>query len=76
MLLHIDSRLPKVVVQDLVQRAAKFQCFKAIVYDAAYKSDRVTENEWKNDFKLPPHMKIGSLEKYNWQPAGKKFEST
>lgn len=27
-------------------------------------STLVTENEWKNDFKLPPYLKLGSLLKY------------
>ena len=26
---------------------------------------RMTENEWKNDFELPPYLKLGNLEKYD-----------
>lgn len=27
-------------------------------------SNRITENEWKNDFIIPPHLKAGSLIQY------------
>ena len=32
--------------------------------NAQYLSERVTENEWKNDFEIPPHLVAGSLIKY------------
>lgn len=63
-LLCIDARLPKDVRKDLIQRAAQFDDFKGIILDAQYYSNRVTENEWKNDFAIPPHLKCGTLEKY------------
>jgi len=63
-MLSIDARLPEDVRKDLIQRAAKFSDFKGIVLDAQYYSNRVTENEWKNDFAIPPHLKCGTLEKY------------
>lgn len=50
--------------RDLVERACKFSDFKGIIIDAQYYSNRVTENEWKNDFIIPPHLKCGTLEKY------------
>jgi len=34
------------------------------VINAQYQSNRLTENELKNDFKLLPHLKMGNLEKY------------
>jgi hypothetical protein len=34
------------------------------VINAQYLSERVTENEWKNDFEIPPHLKAGTLIKY------------
>jgi hypothetical protein len=34
------------------------------VINAQYLSERVTENEWKNDFVIPPHLKAGTLIKY------------
>ena len=61
---ELDSRLPAAVRQDLVDRVAAHPCFKGIVIDAQYLSARVTENEWKNDFIIPPHLVAGSLIKY------------
>jgi len=63
-LLLIDARLPEAVRRDLVERACKIPDFKGIIIDAQYYSNRVTENEWKNDFIIPPHLKCGTLEKY------------
>ena len=65
MLVQIDGRLSKKIVHDLAFRASKLNNCIGIVFDASYKSMRVTENEWKHDFKLPPHLKCGSLEKYD-----------
>ena len=42
------------------------KCFRGIVVNCQYLSHRVTENEWKNDFVIPPHLKAGSLVKYCW----------
>ena len=38
--------------------------FIAIVINAQQISSRITENEWKNDFIIPPHLKAGSLIQY------------
>jgi isopentenyl diphosphate isomerase/L-lactate dehydrogenase-like FMN-dependent dehydrogenase len=62
--LELDTRLPGPVIQDLVRRVSAHPCFKGIVINAQYLSERVTENEWKNDFALPPHLVAGSLIKY------------
>jgi (S)-2-hydroxy-acid oxidase len=62
--LEVDTRLPPAVIQDLVRRVSGFPCFKGIVINAQYQSDRVTENEWKNDFEIPPHLVAGTLQKY------------
>lgn len=35
--------------------------------NAAYQSLRITENEWKNDWQIPPHLKCGSLVAYKDQ---------
>ena len=64
MLLEIDTRLPPMVINDLVVRAAKHLCFVGIVFNVRYDSDRVTEMEWKQDFVIPPHLKAGTLIKY------------
>lgn len=48
----------------MVKRIAKHPQFKGIVMNAAYQSERVTENEWKNDFELPKHLECGSLTTY------------
>jgi hypothetical protein len=48
----------------LVSRVSKHDCFIAIVINAQYISNRVTENEWKNDFIIPPHLKAGTLIQY------------
>lgn len=66
MLLELDVRLPKMVVLDLVARASKHKCFKGVVLNAQFLSSRVSENEWKNDFVVTPHLKAGSLLKYCW----------
>ena len=63
-LFEIDARLPMPVIQDLAKRVAAHPCFKGLVVNAQYLSGRVTENEWKNDFALPPHLTAGSLIKY------------
>ena len=64
MLFELDVRLPEAVRMDLVQRVAQHQCFKGVVINAQYVSGRVTENEWKNDFALLPHLEAGTLKKY------------
>lgn len=66
MMLEIDTRLPPMVMNDLVARASKHLCFVGIVFNAKYMSDRVTEMEWKQDFVVPPHLKAGTLVKYAW----------
>ena len=66
MLLELDVRLPKLVVLDLVLRASQHKCFKGVVLNCQYLTSRVSENEWKNDFVIPPHLKAGSLLKYCW----------
>lgn len=67
MMLEIDTRLPPMVVNDLVVRASKHLCFVGIVFNVRYMSDRVTEMEWKQDFVIPPHLKAGTLVKYAWK---------
>lgn len=61
---ELDTRLPNAVIQDLVRRVSAHACFKGLVINAQYLSERVTENEWKNDFEIPPHLKAGTLIKY------------
>jgi L-lactate dehydrogenase (cytochrome) len=61
---ELDTRLPGAVIQDLVRRVCVHPCFKGIVINAQYLSERVSENEWKNDFEIPPHLKAGTLIKY------------
>ena len=61
---ELDIRLPHAVIQDLVRRVSAHPCFKGFVINALYLSERVTENEWKNDFEIPPHLVSGSLIKY------------
>lgn len=61
---ELDTRLPGAVIQDLVKRVSAQPCFRGIVINAQYLSGRVTENEWKNDFEIPPHLKAGTLIKY------------
>jgi len=61
---ELDTRLPQPVMLDLARRVSAHPCFKGIVINAQYLSERVTENEWKNDFEIPPHLKSGSLIKY------------
>ena len=61
---ELDTRLPSAVIEDLVRRVSAQPCFKGFVINAQYLSERVTENEWKNDFEIPPHLKAGSLMKY------------
>jgi len=63
-LFEVDTRLPMAVIQDLARRVAAHPCFKGLVINAQYLSGRVTENEWKNDFIIPPHLHAGSLQKY------------
>ena len=53
---ELDARLPQEVKQDLISRVSKHDCFIAIVINAQYISNRITENEWKNDFIIPPHL--------------------
>jgi len=64
MMLEIDCRLPNPIISDLVERASKHDCFKGIVVNAQFVSSRVTENEWKNDFVIPPFLKAGNLVDY------------
>lgn len=61
---ELDARLPEAVRKDLVDRVAAHPCFKGIIINAQYLTGRVTENEWKNDFILPPHLVAGNLIKY------------
>mmetsp|Transcript_19430 Transcript_19430/g.33055 ORF Transcript_19430/g.33055 Transcript_19430/m.33055 type:complete len:182 (-) Transcript_19430:629-1174(-) len=56
MMLEVDCRLPASVREDLVRRAAAHSCFKGVVLNAQFFSDRVTEMEWKFDFEVPPHL--------------------
>merc|ERR1711908_248046 len=49
---------------DLVKRVAAHDCFVGIVINAQFISNRITENEWKNDFIIPPFLKAGSLKQY------------
>lgn len=67
MLFDLDMRLPKDVRADLVNRVTHIPQFVGIVINAQYQSDRITENEWKNDFALPPHLELGNLQKYTKQ---------
>ena len=60
-MLEIDCRLPDPVIFDLVKRASQHECFKGIVLNAQYISNRITENEWKNDFVIPPYLRAGTL---------------
>jgi len=60
-MLEVDIRLPDNVILDLVKRASQHACFKGIVINAQYISNRITENEWKNDFVIPPHLTAGTL---------------
>jgi lactate oxidase len=61
---ELDARLPEAVRKDLIDRVAAHPCFKGIIINAQYLTGRVTENEWKNDFALPPHLVAGNLIKY------------
>jgi isopentenyl diphosphate isomerase/L-lactate dehydrogenase-like FMN-dependent dehydrogenase len=61
---ELDARLPEPVRLDLIDRVAAHPCFKGIIINAQYLSGRVTENEWKNDFIIPPHLVAGNLIKY------------
>jgi isopentenyl diphosphate isomerase/L-lactate dehydrogenase-like FMN-dependent dehydrogenase len=61
---ELDARLPEAVRKDLIDRVAAHPCFKGIIINAQYLSARVTENEWKNDFIIPPHLVAGNLIKY------------
>lgn len=64
MLFELDLRLPKSIRDDLIRRVNAHEQFKGIVINAQYSSDRISEEEWKHDFQLPPYLKIGSLESY------------
>lgn len=66
-MLEIDVRLPDAVIHDLVKRVAAHDCFIGIVVNAQFISNRITENEWKNDFVIPPFLKAGSLMEYKSQ---------
>lgn len=66
-LFEIDARLPEPVILDLVKRVSEHSCFIGIVVNAQFISNRVTENEWKNDFIIPPFLKAGTLMKYKAQ---------
>lgn len=55
-LLEVDVRLPKPVIFDLVKRASQHDCFIGVVVNAQFISNRITENEWKNDFIIPPYL--------------------
>jgi len=61
---ELDARLPEPIRHDLIDRVAAHACFKGIIINAQYLSGRVTENEWKNDFIIPPHLVAGNLIKY------------
>ena len=63
-LLEIDVRLPDAVIADLVGRASKHDCFKGFIVNAQFISNRITENEWKNDFIIPPYLNAGNLKPY------------
>ena len=60
-MLEIDTRLPDQVINDLIERASLHDCFKGIVLNCQYISNRITENEWKNDFIIPPYLEAGNL---------------
>jgi isopentenyl diphosphate isomerase/L-lactate dehydrogenase-like FMN-dependent dehydrogenase len=64
MLFELDLRLPSQVIDDLLKRISWFPQFIGVVINAQYSSDRLTENEWKNDFELAPHLRLGNLEQY------------
>lgn len=66
-MLEIDLRLPDPVIFDLVKRASQHDCFVGIVVNAQFISNRITENEWKNDFIIPPYLNAGNLKKYENQ---------
>lgn len=66
-LLEVDVRLPKPVIFDLVKRASQYDCFIGVVVNAQFISNRITENEWKNDFIIPPYLQAGTLFKYKNQ---------
>jgi isopentenyl diphosphate isomerase/L-lactate dehydrogenase-like FMN-dependent dehydrogenase len=67
MMFEIDVRLPDAIINDLIKRVAAHDCFIGIVINAQFISNRITENEWKNDFIIPPFLKAGSLKKYKAQ---------
>ena len=67
LMFELDLRLPQKVRDDLLQRVLAHSQYKAVILNAFYRSNNVTENEWKHDFELPPHLKLGSLEKYRAQ---------
>ena len=67
MMLEIDTRLPAMIINDLVVRIAKHNCFVGVVFNTRFISDRVTAVEWKHDFVVPPHLKAGTLLKYAWK---------
>lgn len=63
-LFEIDIRLRHEIRNDLVKRVCQSKSFIGVVINAQYLSGRVTENEWKNDFKIPPHLESGCLVQY------------
>lgn len=66
-MLEVDARLPEPVILDLVKRASKHSSFVGIVINAQFISNRVSENEWKNDFIIPPYLKSANLRQYKDQ---------
>ena len=42
MMLEIDTRLPPMVINDLVARVARHLCFVGIVFNTRFNSDRVS----------------------------------
>lgn len=67
MLFELDIRLNEEIRNDLVKRVCQLDAFKGVVLNAQYLSNGITENEWKNDFAIPPHLEAGSLTKYRAQ---------
>ena len=64
MLLEIDNRLNREIRDDLIRRACRHDAFIGVVINAQYLSNKITENEWKNDWAIPPHLKSASLLPY------------
>ena len=64
MMFELDMRLPERVRTELISRVMRFPQFKAIVINAAYQSQRITKNEYTNNFEMPPYLVADNIHEY------------